>query len=587
MWFVFAVILAVLAVLATNRWRYDLTGMTGLLALALTGVITPDEALAGFSHPAVVSVAAVLVISEALQSSRAADLIGNLITRIRQPGLQVPALVALVTAISAFMNDTGALAAVMPAALRAAREMKVAASRLLMPIAFASLLGGMITAVGTPANLIIAALRAEAVGRPFAIFDFTYVGLPIALAGGLFLGLVGWRWAPSRRGSAEQPDLFDIRDYLTEVHVTAHSILAGQPLAYLGRAVDAEVTVVALVRDDQVRQLPPPYEVLRPGDLLVVEADSEALSRFLDQARVELAPQKDVERILRGGPVELMEAVVRPGSALIDRTVRDLNLRWRYGVNLLAVSHFGARPATRVASVRFQPGDILLLQGTQASLRGAAASLGLLPLPERGLRLRAGAPAALSIAVFLAAIAATVTGVVPFVIAFVTAALAMVMLGIVPARRAYAAIDWQVIVLLAAMLPYGTALEKTGGAAYLAGLLRAAAAHSPPWAVVGLLLAATVALTNLIGAKPAAVLSGSVALHAAAALGLAPDPLLMAVAVGASCAFLTPVGHQVNVIVLGPGGYRFGDFLRLGLPLTAITCLLAVALILRVWPLHS
>lgn len=587
MWYVFAVILAVLAAMISGRWRYDLIGLTGLLALAAAGTLTPAEALAGFGHPAVITVAAVLVIGEALQVSRAVDLVGALLERISRPWLRVPAVIGMVTAVSGFMNDTGALAAMMPAVIRTAQQLKWQASRLLMPVAFASLLGGMTTLIGTPANIIIASLRAEAAGRPFALFDFTYVGLPVALAGAVFLGLVGWRLTPAREASAERAQLFDIRDYVTEVRVTASSPLAGRPLAYIGTMAEAEVTVVALVRNDDVQRLPPPYEVLRPGDLLVITADSQQLTRFVDQAGVELIPQKDVERSLRGGRVDLAEAVVGPGSGAVGQTVRDLNLRQRFGVNLLAVSRFGTRPAARVASIQFQPGDVLLLQGRSDALGQVIRQLSLLPLPERGVRLGAAAPAALTLAVFAGAVAAIVLGLLPFEVAFLGAAVLMVALGVVSPRRAYGAVDWSIIVLIGSMLPLGTALEVSGGAAYLGGLLTAAAVGAPGWAAVALFLTATTLLTNLIGAKPAAVLSGSVAIHTATLMGVAPEPLLMAVAVAASSAFLTPVGHQVNLIVMGPGGYRFADYLRVGVPLTLLTTAVAVPLILHFWPLTS
>lgn len=585
MWYVFAVILAVLVAMASGRWRYDLIGMTGLLALAAVGILTPGQALAGFGHPAVITVAAVLVIGEALQASRAVDLVGALLERIGRPWLRVPALVGMVAGISGFMNDTGALAAMMPAVIRTAQRLKVPASRLLMPVAFASLLGGMITLIGTPANIIIASLRAEAVGRPFALFDFAYVGLPVALAGVLFLGLVGWRLTPAREAAGDRAQSFDIHDYVTEVRVTPSSPLAGRPLAYLGTLTEADVTVIGLIRNSDVQRLPPPYEVLRPGDLLVITADSDHLTRFVDQARVELVPQKDVERSLRGGPIDLAEVVVGPASGVIGQTVRDLNLRQRFGVNLLAVSRFGTRPAAGVASIRFRPGDVLLLQGRSDALQRLIRQLDLLPLPDRGVRLGAATPAALTLTVFAGAVAAIVLGLLPFEVAFLGAAVLMVALGVVSPRRAYGAVDWPVIVLIGSMLPFGTALEVSGGAAYLGRLLTAAAAGAQGWAAVLLFYAATCLLTNLIGAKPAAVLSGSVAIHAAGGMGVAPEPLLMAVAIAASSAFLTPVGHQVNVIVMGPGGYRFVDYLRVGIPLTVLTAGVTVPLILRFWPL--
>jgi len=585
MWYVFAVILAVLAAMAAGRWRYDMIGLAGLLALAAAGILSPAEAVAGFGHPAVVTVAAVLVVGEALQASRAVDLVAGLLDRVRRPWLRVPALVGTVTAISGFMNDTGALAAMMPAVVRTARRLKLPASRLLMPVAYGSLLGGMITLIGTPANIIIASLRAEAVGRPFALFDYTWVGLPVALAGALFLGLVGWRLAPAREAAGDRADSFDIRDYVTEVRVTPSSPLAGRPLAYAGTLAEAEVTVIGLVRDGQVQPMPAPYQEIRPGDLLVITADSQQLTRFVDQAGVELVPQKDVEQTLRGGPVDLAEVVVGPGSGVVDQTVRDLNLRQRFGVNLLAVSRLGARPAARVASIRFQPGDVLLLQGRPEALRQVVRRFDLLPLPDRGVRLGTAAPAALTLGVLVGAVAAIVAGILPFEIAFLAAALLMVALGVVSPRRAYAAVDWPVLVLIGSMLPYGTALEASGGAAYLGRLLSEAAAGAGGWQAVALFFAATTLLTNLIGAKPAAVLAGSVAIHTAAGMEVAPDPLLMAVAVAASSAFLTPVGHQVNVIVMGPGGYRFADYLRVGLPLTLLTGLMAVPLLLHFWPL--
>lgn len=581
----FAVLGGALFLFAAGRWRYDIVALLALLVVTVTGIVPADRAFAGFGHPAVVTVAAVLVVSRALINSGMVDLISRRIARLGQNAyVQVGALTGLVTLFSSFMNNVGALALLMPVAIRMARRSPHPVSILLMPLAFGSLLGGMTTLIGTPPNIIIATFRAQNGSPPFGMFDFTPVGLGAAAAGVLFIALIGWRLIPQRKGPASPEDIFQIEDYITEVRVPAGSRLVGKSLRTIN-AAETDVTVVAIVRDRVRRPAPPSWELLLAEDILIVEANSDALKAIVDALGLELVANKRLGRDdLKSEEITLMEAVITPGSRMENRTVRSLDLRARHGVNLLAVARQGESLTERLGEIPFRAGDVLLLQGHAQAVQEAITVLGCLPLAERGLRIGQSQRVLSALGLFGAALALTALNLVPVQVAFVACALAMVLAGFVTLREAYNSVEWPVIVLLGAMIPVGEALESTGGAQLVAsGLMRVAGGFSPV-ITLALLMIITMLLSNVINNAAAALLMAPIALNLAQGLGVAADPLLMGVAVGASAAFMTPIGHQSNTLVLGPGGYRFGDYWRLGLPLTVVTLLAALPLILRTWP---
>lgn len=550
--------------------RHDLVALLVLFALVASGLVAPDAAFLGFAEPAVVTVAAVLVISRALLQSGSVDLAAQLLRPLGgRPRGQVLAQSGLVAALSAFMNNVGALALVMPVALRNAWRERYAPSRALMPLAFASLLGGLVTLIGTPPNLIVSAQRAEATGQAFGLFDFAPIGLPIALAGLAYLALVGWRLLPMDRGTPAA-DALAIGDYTIEATLpaTARPGLTVGALEALGQG---EASVVGLFHGTEARLAPSAEEEVRPGDAVLLEGEPEALRKVIAAAGLVLGDGAAPPRKLAGERVSVVETIVRPNARIAGRTPASLNLRGGFGLNVLAVARSGRRVTERMGRLTIRPADVLLIQIPEARLAEAAHTLGLLPLAERPLPLARQRHAARAALLFLAAIAAVGAGLAPAQIAFPAAAVAMVALRTLPAAEAYAAIDWPVLVLLGALFPLGAAMEATGAVALLVQTFAAHAAHWPRAAVIAGIMLLCMLLSEVLANNATVLLMGPLALGLARAMDLPLDAALMAVAMGTSCTFLTPVGHQSNTLVMEPGGYRVADYARMGWPLTLIS----------------
>jgi di/tricarboxylate transporter len=583
---VLVVLLGAVVLFVVDRWRYDLVALAALLTLAVTGVIPANQVFSGFGHSAVITVAAILMVSAGLASSGVVDRLARVALRFaRTPVQLVVVLTSLVTLASAFMNNVGALALFLPVAVRAARETGTRVSIVLMPLAFGSLLGGMTTLVGTPPNLLISAERERLIGKPFGMFDFSPAGSVVAIAGVAFISLLGWRLLPRREGGSRE-ELLRLQEYSVELRVPPGSTLVGKDLRAL-REFGTEVVVVSLVRGDERFLAPARNTRIAADDRLISEIDPRKLEEFLDLAGLELAGSKKLGT--EGGELEseqvsLVEAVVRARSILVGSTAVEVGLRDRHGVNLLAVSRAGARLTSLLRDVRFEPGDVILIQCRTDHLPDALASLTLLPLADRRLELGSRRRPLLAIGIFGAAIGALVAGLVSAEVAFVTAAFLMVVTGVLPLREAYRAVEWPVLVLLGAMIPVGGALESSGAAATLARHLVDLGESLPIWAVLTIVLVVTMMLSDAMNNAATAVLMAPVAAGVAHGLGASPDAFLMAVALGASSAFLTPIGHQSNTLVMGPGGYRFGDYWRMGLPLEIVIVALGVPTLLIVWP---
>ena len=614
---VFAVLGITLAMFVWNRLRFDVVAMLALLAVAIAGLVPTEELFAGFGHPAVITVAAVLVISQGLVNGGVVDNIARLLGKIgHRPTLQVLTLTSVVALCSGFINNVGALALLMPVAIWMSREAGRSPSMLLMPLAFGSLLGGTMTLIGTPPNIIIASYRE---GGTFGLFDFAPVGVAITLAGIAFITLVGWRLTPRREERSADSKLFSVGEYLTELRLPKESVHAGSTLHSLLETAgdEADVVVLALIRDEKLQAVPSTYQILREGDVLLIEADTSSLQVFLDKTRLELANQavedeaadenseeenisgasernsgesegaddndEDASARIAKGELYLVEAVIAPESSLVGQTANRLKLRERNQLNIVAVARLGYRLKQRLGDIRFNAGDILLVQGFEDSLSGTLAELGCLPLAERGLRLGSSRNTAMASGIFVASIAIIVTGLLSAPVALVAGAVAMVLVNLMSAAEAYKAIDWSVIVLLAAMIPVGQAMETTGGAALIASQMLVLGENLSVASVLVMVLVGTTLLSNVVNNAAAAIVVAPIALSLASELQVPSDAVLMAVAVGASCAFMTPIGHQSNALVMEPGGYEFGDYWRLGLPLTAIVTVVAVPVIMLVW----
>ncbi|MDW7759414.1 MAG: SLC13 family permease [Acidobacteriota bacterium] len=576
-----------LLLFASGKTRHDVTALIALFILILAGIIPKGQAFMGFAHPAVVTVAAVLVISRALTNSGLIDVLASWMLKAgKNLIMQIFVLTVVVAVASAFMNNVGALAILMPVALFLARKSGNPPSFILMPIAFGSLLGGMTTLIGTPPNIIIATFRGEETGSAFGMFDFSPVGAGVAAAGIVFIALVGWRLLPKRRGETSPEELFKIEDYITEVRVTKDSKLKGQAVKEIQKLTDADIKILGLIRQRRRVHAPDPEEILKTHDILILETDSEDLKTFVNKSGVKLVGGKQFRKDAVGSKdIAVAESVIRPNSPLVGYSAAGLSMRSRYGLNLLAIARQEKKMRQRIDNVIFKAGDVLLLQGRTANLNDAITAMGCLPLAERGLKIGQPRKILLGLGIFGSAIASVVASVFPVSIAFPLAAVCFMISGVLPLRDVYTSIDWPVIVLLGAMIPVGEALETTGGARLLADQVLAAGSRFPVWAVLAFVLIATMFLSDVINNAATVVLMAPISISIARSLDVSIDPFLMAVAVGGSCAFLTPIGHQSNTLVMGPGGYKFSDYWRMGLPLEILIVLIGVPLILHFWPL--
>ena len=587
---VFAVLILSLVLFVVGKWRYDIVAILALLVLAIAGIVPASEAYQGFGHPAVITVAAVLILSRALYNSGVVDVIAAWYSRIPELlTLRIASLTGLTAFLSAFMNNVGAVSLLLPVAIRVSNRSGHPPSRFLMPLAFSSLLGGMITLIGTPPNVIISNFREEQVGVPFQMFDFALVGLAITAAGALFIALVGWRLIPSRRAPTALGDMMDIANYMAEVQVPEGSRFVGQRVRDIEDFADEDVAIAGLLHRGIVYGAPSSYQIIDANDILIIEAAPEDLRTFVDSTGFELQGSRDIQseidQTLDSQDVTVLEAIVGPNSPVEGTSARELHLHAEFGVNLLGVSRRGRRLIRRLSHINFRVGDVLLIQGPEEVVQSALPRLGLLPLAERELRIGQRRRLLFPIAVFAGALLLTSFGILSVQVSFVAAVVILLITKFVTLQEAYQAIDWPVIILLGAMIPVGEALETTGGAARIAASLADLGGALPPWAMLGIVLITTTLLSAIINNAAAVILMAPIGISVAQTLGASVDPFLMAVAVGGSSAFLSPIAHQSNTIVMGPGGYHFGDYFRMGLPLEVVIVVVSIPAIMWAWPM--
>jgi di/tricarboxylate transporter len=625
------ILLVTIGMFLWGRWRHDMIALAALLACVVCGIIEPAIAFNGFGHPAVITVACVLVLSAGLQRSGAVDVLARYALP-KNAGLMVSlaALVGIGALLSGFMNNVGALALLMPVALQIANRLEVPPGRVLMPLAFGTILGGMTTLIGTPPNLIVSGFRAQQGNTGFAMFDFTPVGVAVALTGCIFV-VLAWRLVPARKQAGTEG--FETGAYLTEARVTEKSKIADMRLYDIEKEFDDSGTqIVGLIRNNVKINAPSGGRVIRGGDILVLEAEVDSLGAVLSTLGLELEESKAVEKpakldatdndqpkadenkgksqsAAQKGPdpkqseskpqdgkapeskpqhsedIVLMELVVRPESTLQGRSATNIMLRSRYNLNLLAVSRDGARAKSRLRNLRMRAGDLLLLQGTSESVLEFANDYGCVPLAKRELKIPDKKQAALAGIIMFCAVAGAAFGLLPAAISFALGVLASMIFKTVPPRSVYSSIDWPVIVLLAALIPVAGAMEATGTAELIASLLMEYVAQGNAIVALGMVLVITMFLSDLMNNAATAAVMCPIAIGAAMTLGVNADSFLMAVAIGASCAFLTPIGHQNNTLILGPGGFKFKDYWRLGLPLEILVVLVALPLLTVFWPL--
>ena len=584
---IFSILAGILTLFAWGRIRYDVVAFMGLILCVVLGLVPVQDAFSGFSHPATITVAMVLILSRGLANSGVVDLIvSRLMFTVNRVSLHVAMLSGVSAVFSTVINNVGALALLMPVGIESSAKAKRSPAVILMPMSFASILGGLVTLIGTPPNIIIANFRTDIRGEPFAMFDFSPVGVVVAIAGVAFIALIGWRMIPEkRRARVTGEKLIAIDDYITELGIPKDSDLIGVSLRELDqRAEKLDVEIVGIIRDKRRILATLLHEKINNNDILIVKAGPQELDKFVTDTKLELLAGKEKASLLRSEDTAMMEAVVQSSSRMEGRTFTSLRLKTRYGIHLLGVSRQGTPIRKRLPQVRFRGGDVVLLQGDSESLADLVFSLGCLPLAKRRLNLGAGKKAGLAVSIFAAAIIATAVGLASLQIALSVAAITMVLFKILPVRNIYEEINWPAIVLLGAMIPVGRGLESTGGTQLIAESILDLGASLPPALILALVLVVTMTLSDVMNNVATAVVMAPVTVSIAGQLGVNVDPFLMAVAVGASCAFLTPIGHQNNTLIMGPAGYRFGDYWRMGLPLEILIIGLSVPMIVFVWP---
>jgi len=582
----FSILFFVFVFLVWGRWRYDLVAFVALLISVLTGVVPTSEAFSGFGHPATIIIAIVLIASRGLWNSGAVELLARVfIDKSRKLASHIAIMSTLAAALSAIMNNVAALALLMPLDLQAAAKAKRSPSLSLMPLSFASILGGMITLIGTPPNIVIAEFRNDVLGAPYKMFDFAPVGLACAAVGVAYVTLIGWRLLPLERfKKSGGSELFNLADYVAELKVSAGSNIIGKQVAELDAdAEESDVEILGLIRKGlRLPGLARRIEI-KAGDILVVEANPEGIDELLGSMNLEYVGSGI--KALKDEHLTLNEIVVPEASRLIGRSTSSIRLLYRYGVALVGVSRQGKRFREHVRQLEIRAGDVLLLLGPEERLTDVIARLGFLQLKDRGQKVIQRDKAWLAVGIFAAAIAVASSGFVYLPIALGLAVALYVLLDIVPIRTVYDSVEWPVIILLGAMIPIGGALQDTGGTALIAEGIVSLSEGASPVVVLTLLIVVTMSLSDVMNNTATAVIAAPIAIEIATRLNVSPDPFLMGVAVAASCAFLTPIGHKNNTLIMGPGGYRFGDYWRMGLPLEILVIVVAVPMIVWVWPL--
>ena len=583
----FALIGALFVLLIWGRYRYDLVAFGALLVAYLLGLIPTEEVFAGFGHPAVIIIALILIISRGLYLSGAIELIaGALLDGTRRIGQHIALMAGVSAALSALMNNVAALALLMPVDLQAAEKAERSPALTLMPLSFASILGGMITLIGTPPNIVIATFRGEALGTPYTMFDFAPVGIAVATVGIVYVAVIGWRLIPvASTASRNHSPVEDLERYLAELRVPSDATVIGERLRTLDSAADESgVQILGLIRDGERLPGMSAHAILQRDDRIVVEGGPDSIDAFVGSVALSYTDSDRPSKAMSGNTV-MREVAVPSTSRLVGRSDSTLRLRYRHGVILLGISRNGVKIRERLREVNIQAGDLLLLLGPEDTLDDVMEWMGCLPLAPRGLDVIQRDKARWAIILFGGAIALASIELVYLPIALACVALLYILLDIVPLSQVYESVEWPVIILLGAMIPISVALEVSGGTELLADLFVQGTQGWPIILILTALMVVTMTLSDVLNNVATALIAAPIALDVALRLQVNPDPFLMAVAVAASCAFLTPIGHKNNTLIMGPGGYAFGDYWRMGLPLEILVVITAVPMILLVWPL--
>ena len=584
----FSLFAAVFAMLLWGRFRYDLVAFAALMIGVVLGVVPTKDAFSGFGHPATLVVALVLIVSAGLVRSGAVFLITRtLVDSTRSLAAHITLMGAIGGVLSAFMNNVAALALLMPVDIQTARKAGRKPGLSLMPLSFATILGGMVTMIGTPPNIIIASIREESLGAPFRMFDFAPVGGVAAIAGLAFVALIGWRLIPqSAENDTAGDPMAEIGQYIAELTIPEGSKLIGQRLFELYEVADkSDVAILGVVRDGKRRFGTARHTELQAMDAIVLEASPDALDEFRATLSLDFAESGRQDALRADGEgLSVVEVVVPENARIAGKTAQAIGLGWRQRTVLMGISREGKNITKQVRKTEIYPGDILLLLAPADNSTEVIEWLGCLPLANRGLNVTENSKVWLAIGLFAAAVAAASVGLIYLPIALGLVVIGFILTKIIPVQEVYDHIQWPVVVLLGSMIPLGSALQTSGGTELIAGALLSVTTGFAPWVILTILMVVTMTLSDVLNNTATTIVAAPVGIEMAKALGVDPDPFLMAVAVAASCAFLTPIGHKNNTLILGPGGYRFGDYWRMGLPLEILIVAVSIPAILVFWP---
>jgi len=577
----------VFALLVWGRIRFDLIAFGALILGAFLGLVPSEEIFSGFGHSAVMIIALVLIVSRGLMNSGAVELIAGVVISASRGLSRHIGLMAIVGAsLSAIINNVAALALLMPLDMEAAKKAERSPGLSLMPLSFATILGGMITLIGTPPNIVIAQYRSDAFGAPFSMFDFAPVGLVVAVTGIAFVALFGWRLLP--RHFRDKPKQEGFAESLYAAELKVGEISEEKPLTVgdlYPVADEKDVAIIGLIRNGRRVRGFARREAIKSGDYLFVEGDPKAIEAFMGAAKLEFAGSEQHKGGLNNDALSLIEAIAPDNARIIGRSSFDMRLLYGHSVTLLGISRQGRRVQKRVRHEEIRPGDVLLLLGTPERLESACAWLGVLPLEGRKTGVMQRNKAWLAIAGFAVAIAAAVAGLAYLPVALAACVIFYAAAGLISGSEVYQSVEWKVIVLLGSLIPLGQAFEEAGNAQLIADGILALTSTAPAWVTLAILMVVTMTLSDFLNNVATCLIAAPISVQIANSLQVNSDPFLMAVAVASSCAFLTPIGHKNNTIIMGPGGYRFGDYWRMGLPLEILVLVVSIPAILLFWPL--
>ena len=583
-WIVAAIALGAMALFISEKLRYDVVGLLVLAALLVCGILTPAEGLSGFSNEATVVVAAMFALNAGVVGTGGLDPLVRVLSRIRRPWLLTLAIMLVVCVLGAFVKNTALVATFLPVTLSVCARSKTSPARVLIPMSFAAQMGGVCTLLGTSSNLLTNSLAIQHGLPAFGVFDFTRLGAILAVVGISYLMLVG-RWLLPRHIETEFSESFELGKYVTELRVMPGSPLIGQSVGAAKLGEKYGVYVVELIRGEE-HLWAPREQQMQEGDVLLTRGDWQRLQDFKQQLKLELAPMLDFPDTEAAGHRRIVvEAVVAPGTRLVGQTVGEVDFRWNYSATLLAVQRRSQIMREQLKNTRLDVGDVLLLMLDESSLRHLRRESGLVILSERGDTRESRRKAPIAIAILIGVIAIAGMGVLPIVVSALLGCAAMALTGCFNFENVYENVDWKVIVLLGAILPLGIALDKTGLAQHLVDAgMRLVGTHGP-LAVLLMVYLLTALLTEMMGHNPSVVLMVPIAISVAHVLHVNPVPFVITVAFAAATSFATPVGYPTNTMVYSAGGYKFTDFMKIGIPLIALFCALSMLLIPRFWPL--